>query len=393
LANVLRAISPGTVYQLLVLAVLGFFAGMLARNVRTLRRLEDEHPLSDCDLPTISILIPARNEEQNLPRCLESLVGQRYPRFTVTVLDDQSTDRTTEVVQDVARRDSRVRLINGTPPPVGWAGKPWACQQLGMRADGDILLFLDADTWLEPQALRYAASTVLWNGYDFLSVMPRQFTGTMAERIVLPGLYEAFLCAVPLWRVEDPDYPEIAAANGQFMCFRRGTYKEFDGHAAVRDQIVEDIEFARQIKQAGYRLGARLAVDSVHCRMYRSGREVLDGFSKNAYIALGERSLVAIGFIVLMLVAYLGPPLKVVRSFIMGDRTVTGLWIPLAQALIPMAIRLTVARRMRFRMADAPFASITALSFIGIVLRSMWWRYRRGGYLWKGRTIHASRLR
>ena len=112
-------------------------------NVRTLRRLEDEHPLSNCDLPTISILIPARNEEQNLPRCLESLVGQRYPRFTVTVLDDQSTDRTTEVVQDVARRDSRVRLINGTPPPVGWAGKPWACQQLGMRADGDILLFLE----------------------------------------------------------------------------------------------------------------------------------------------------------------------------------------------------------------------------------------------------------
>jgi chlorobactene glucosyltransferase len=225
------------VFHAIVLTALMNALVLLLRNLRILKRLEDE-PLADSDeQPIINVLIPARNEADTLLRCLESLRLQDYAYFSVTVLDDESTDTTAEIAGKFALRDNRFKLIAGKPLPSDWAGKPWACQQLAEHAKGDVLLFVDADTWFEPDVLSRTAGIVQRERPALFSVMPHQETGSFAERLVLPGLYMLFLCGMPLWELENLDRPDVAAANGQFICIPAKVYRALGGHAAVHDLI------------------------------------------------------------------------------------------------------------------------------------------------------------
>jgi chlorobactene glucosyltransferase len=373
-------------FHVFVIAALANALVLLLRNLCILKRLEDEPPPSSHSLPGISVLIPARDEAASLPRCLESLRAQTYPRFTVTVLDDNSEDVTAAIVQRTANVETRFRLLRGKPLPRGWAGKPWACDQLAEHATGDILLFLDADTWLEPDALARTAGIVQRERPGLFSVMPHQEAESFGERLVLPGLYMLFLCGTPLWRLENPEYKEVAAANGQFICIPAETYRKIGGHRAVRDRVVEDLALARLAKSRGYRLMARTAIESVHCRMYRSSREVFDGFSKNAYASFDERMFPALGAIIVMIMTHIIPPVLLIQKT--GKCRHSGLipfMVPALEVSLGILLRLIVSRRMGFRQIDSWMAHLNALAFVGITTRSIWWRYFGRGYAWKGR--------
>ena len=165
-------------------------------NLRYLRHLPGYPPITSH--PRFSVLVPARNEESNIGNCVQGLLAQDYPDFQIVVLDDNSTDRTWEILQSYASKDSRLKLIKGKPLPDDWLGKHWACHQLADQADGEYLLFVDADTLHEPCMLKKSASAMLTERADLISALPCQVVVTWSERLAVPAFYVGLLCGVML---------------------------------------------------------------------------------------------------------------------------------------------------------------------------------------------------
>ena len=242
--------------------------------------------------PSLAVLIPARNEAHNLPACLENLAAQDYAgRFEVWVLDDHSTDGTGEIIARFSERDGRFRYLKGQPLPEGWLGKHWACQQLAEASQAEIYLFLDADTRLAPSTLRVAVGTMLDENIDLLSLVPLEEMLTWGERLILPYFLWALMAFYPLGLAFTLRWSWFSFTIGQFMLFRRSAYFAIGGHAAVRDDVVDDMALGRKVSAAGYCWRLMDGTVLVRCRMYHSFGEAWRGFSKNLFPVLGGRVL------------------------------------------------------------------------------------------------------
>lgn len=246
---------------------------------------------------TLSICIPARNEADVIQRTIRQLLaqtGRTIPSFELLVLDDHSTDQTGPLVEEITRQDKRVRLLRGEPLPVGWLGKNWACHQLAAEAEGELLLFCDADVIFADGALD--ALLFQWQTLkgDLLTVWPTQQTGTWAEWLVVPLMKFTIISYLPIIAVHylhgKLGVP-FAAANGQTLLFRRSVYTEIGGHTAVRNQIVEDITFAKLIKKEGFQLRMVDGGGLIGCRMYHDWDSVRSGFGKNILAGHGGSPL------------------------------------------------------------------------------------------------------
>ena len=263
---------------------------VLIRNLFEFKGLKDQEPVSESNVPFVSICIPARNEEAVIQRCVTSALKQDYPTFEVLVLDDNSTDRTTEILEELSGIITNLEHIKGEPKPEGWLGKPWACHQLSKKAGGQILLFIDADVWLEPDVLAKTVSCMKVK--DAITVWPQQYLGSFWENMIVPMFNYALYTLLPAIYVERPPrwmptflIPELSdkfiAGCGQFLAFRRSAYDEIGGHTSVKSEVVEDMELARNIKTSGFLFQMFNGVESVYCRMYTSHSEVWNGFKKN----------------------------------------------------------------------------------------------------------------
>lgn len=242
--------------------------------------------------PFVSIIVPARNEAENIGACVATLVNSEYPALEVIVVDDQSTDGTDDVVRLIAERSQgRVRLVEGTPPPAGWIGKAWACWQGYRVARGSVLLFTDADTRHDDTLLPHAVGALHVTGADLLSVLPRQRMITFWERVVLPQIFTTIILRFhDVERVSRARRPRDVIANGQYMLFSREAYEAIGGHEAVRDDVVEDLGLAQRLIAAGRKLRLAHADDMMEVRMYRSLGGIMEGWTKN--LALGSRRTV-----------------------------------------------------------------------------------------------------
>jgi len=241
------------------------------------------------DAPSLSIVVPARDEELNVERCVRSLLAQTLRDVEIIVVDDRSEDRTPAILAALAAGDARLRVVRGEPLPPGWAGKPWALAQGARLARGAWLLFTDADTAHAPYACASALAYARDRGADALSLNTFQELGTWGERAVLPTLLGFVVFASgSLAELNDPARPDRALANGQYLLVSRAAYDAIGGHDAVRAEIVEDVALARRLKADG-RFRLRLADGErlVRVRMYRSLRELWDGFTKNVYAGAG----------------------------------------------------------------------------------------------------------
>ena len=173
------------------------------------------------EFPRVSVLVPARNEQENIRTCLRALQTQDYPDFDITVLDDQSSDATAEIVRQLADEDPRIHLITGTPLPAGWTGKNWACHQLSKETEADILLFTDADNWMSVDAIRKTVGWMQRLNLGLFSCFPQQITGTLGEKLVVP-VFDLFVYSyLPLWLTYKTRFPSLAAANGQWIAFTK----------------------------------------------------------------------------------------------------------------------------------------------------------------------------
>ena len=209
--------------------------------------------LPPANSPLISICIPARNEENNIRNCVESALGQDYPNIEVIVLDDRSTDSTLTQLAEIASRDSRLLAINGTDLPAGWAGKPHALFQASAAAHGEWLCFVDADTFLTPQAISSCYAKAIETHADMFTTMNEQILGTFWEKVIMPLVMTALSVGFSPRKVNDP-HTRDAIANGQFIMIRRTVYDAIGGHEKVKDQIVEDKAISEQVKWNGHRL-------------------------------------------------------------------------------------------------------------------------------------------
>lgn len=238
----------------------------------------------------VSVVIPARNEGKNIARCLSSLCTQSYRDFEVVVVDDSSSDDTSERVAEFKRFAPWITLIRNDLLPNGWTGKSWALH-LGVEASrGGLLLFLDADVVLYPNAIEKAVAFLKQHGVHFLSISPKQETESFWEKAVQPVVFDLLEIVYPFCEVNDPS-SDKAAANGQFILVDRAVYESIGGHAGVRGEVLEDVALARNVKRAGHNICFTSGNEIARCRMYSSLAEIIEGWSKNlSMLLLGSPS-------------------------------------------------------------------------------------------------------
>lgn len=276
-----------------VVAAVGWFsavAWLLARAIGQFRAYETvdarEAPLASA--PTVTVIVPARNESRSIGACLGGMLAQDYPRqqLMFIVVDDQSTDGTAAQVRHFMERDSRLAMLQLSSLPAGWTGKPNACWQGALQAAGEWLCFVDADTVAQPALLRAAVAVAERRGIDLLSLEPRQVLGSFGERLILPcGLLLAAVL-LDLRRFNDPRLPD-AAANGQFLLIRRSSYQACGGHRSVRGAIAEDTALARLMKHNHFRVALLGADALIETRMYRGLGELWRGLRRNLVVMTG----------------------------------------------------------------------------------------------------------
>jgi hypothetical protein len=252
------------------------------------------------ELPAISVLIPARNEERGIAVCVESVLASRHVELEVIVLDDHSTDRTAEIVREVAAKDARLRVELAPPLPEGWCGKQAACFALSKLAKYDVFTFLDADVRLEPDALARMALFMEKSGAALVSGFPRQETGTFFEKLLIPLIHWLLLCWLPLWAMRRFRWPAFGAGCGQWFMTTRAAYEQVGGHAAVKSSLHDGLTLPRAYRRAGFTTDVCDATNLATCRMYHSNRAVWFGLAKNAREGLAATGQIAFWTVVLL---------------------------------------------------------------------------------------------
>ena len=404
---------------LMVSAALIVIFTIAVTNARSFPRLHLAQPLSAAELPSsslkptlaelaatlddyaqfppVAVLIPARNEANVIATTVTSLLQQDYPHLQLLVLDDHSDDGTGETAQCAAGTDPRFRLLDGRPLPPGWMGKNWACSQLAeaigpadvsleeQTANPGILVFTDADVLWQPGAVGALVAEFQHSSADLLTVWPTQITVSWGERLTVPLMALAVLGYLPLRLAHDFYHPLASAANGQCMAFRHGAYVAIGGHAGVRGAVVEDVRLAQHIKACGLKLRMADGNQLLRCRMYDGWHAVLDGYAKNILAGHGNHVALLLLSTVFHWAVFIWPWLWLAA----GSHWALPAWPVWPTLLVGLGIgtRAVTATATHQRTRDALLMPISVVLMTWIAARALWWRWRFGGVVWKGRIL------
>jgi glycosyltransferase involved in cell wall biosynthesis len=327
----------------------------------------------------VTVVLPVRDEEAQVADCLAAILAQQgVPDLRVVVVDDGSTDRTAAVVAGFA--DPRVQLVDAGPLPPGWLGKPHACAVGAEQAGTDgVLVFVDADVRLFPDALAGAVAVLDSSGLDLVSPWPRPLAGTLAERLVQPLSPWLWLTTLPLRIAERSGRPSLAAANGQFLAVDGGAYQRAGGHTAVRGEVLEDLALLRAVKRAGGRGGPVDGSRLASCRMYEGWAALRDGYAKSLWAAAGGSPAGGLAAAAVLTAVGVVPALAAVRGSRAG----------LAGYAASVVGRGLSAVLTGGRIWPDPLAHpLSVLLLDALVLRSVV-GHRRGTLTWRGRPVRA----
>jgi chlorobactene glucosyltransferase len=340
----------------------------------------------------VSILVPARNEENSIRTCLESLLGQDYPDFEVIVLDDESTDGTSRVIREVKSDHPDLSVLAGKTLPPGWGGKNWACHQLADAASGEILLFTDADTVHASASVENIIRVMDFQKADLLTGVPRQEMETWSERLLVPLFPWAFYTFNPLLVAYAVRFKELSAAVGQLMVFRREAYRQIGGHAAVRESMVEDLELARGIKENGLRWRVMDITNLISCRMYRNSSQVFHGLAKNLFPAFEYRILVYLFVWLWLAFLFLEPVVVILAGIFGGALPEMAILKAITSICLAWFIWVFVFFRLKLTAWMGFFYPVLIVGFEAMAAASFWLTVT-GRTSWKGRTVKPPRLR
>jgi len=345
------------------------------------------------DAPLISVCVPARNEERNIGHCVEALQAQTYPNFEIIVLDDRSTDSTPEILSRLSTADTRIKVISGSDLPPGWAGKPHALTQAAAAAHGEWLCFVDADTFVTPDALAAVYAKVIETQADLFTILTSQIMLTFWERTVLPLVMLALSIGFTPSKVNDPQRKD-AIANGQFIFIKRTVYEAVGGHEAIKNSIVEDKDLGVLVKGKGYRLVVADGRQVASTRMYTSLAEMWEGWTKNIYLGLrddlGLLLLGVFGAFLAFTAALLLPAWVILGVVLTGTGSGLDGSVVLSEAITLWGYliywRILASRGMGIPAWYALTLPIGAGVFAAMMITSAWNVLSGKGVTWKGRT-------
>jgi len=363
---------------------------LIARAVRQYGAYDAVQPAASLKVaPSIDVIVPARNEAAGIGRCLAGLAAQDYPRdrFMVTVIDDGSTDATASLAGRAG-----VPVVTAGALPEGWTGKTHACWQGALRATGEWLCFIDADTVPQPALLRAAIAAVQRHDLDLLSLEPRQELVTLWERLIIPAGLCALGFAGELRRTADPG-SAAAPANGQFLLIRRAAYDRAGGHRAVRSTVAEDSALTARIKRRGGRVALKSGAALIGVRMYRSLAQLWEGLGKNVTETFGgvcaTATIAALGLVLAWAAVAVPAVLSAVLVLAPSPLLTAALALATCATLALFGMHVAAARYFEVPpwyglLFPIAYSLAAALAFAGILAR------RRGRVAWKGRRYRTA---
>ncbi|BBI33635.1 glycosyltransferase [Cohnella abietis] len=343
------------------------------------------------DRPLLSVLIPARNEEEQIGQCVSSVLADCSMLLEVLVLDDQSEDGTYEAASVSCSGDNRLRVIKGTEKPNGWMGKSFACHQLSKEANGEWWLFLDADARLSDGTLSNAMDMALQQQKGLITGFPRQVTGSWMEKLIVPLMNFTIACHLPVKLVRDSTDPKFVAAHGAFLLIHSDSYRQIGGHAAFKEHLVDDMQMAKAVKRAGLPVTLADITDYVSVRMYNDASEVWNGYKKNVFAGMGRNLPLLIVLLLFYSLLYIVPPIMLIMGSLACG--LEGLQSAISLGIVPafvawmlgVAIKYRVDRQGKQPAKFAWYLPAAIVLLICIAIAS--WRAAANGqgYVWKGR--------
>ena len=332
--------------------------------------------------PSVSVLIPARDEAAHIGRALEAVLQSRDITMEVIVLDDHSTDATAQIVIDISQRDSRIRLAKASELPTGWCGKQHACWELAQLAAHDILIFMDADVEPAPDAFASLAAELTCGSAGLVSMFPRQITISLSEQLVIPIMHLVLLGFLPIWQMRRSSKPSLAAGCGQIFAARRDHYFAVGGHSAIASSRHDGITLPRAFRR--HRImtdvfdGTRLA----SCRMYSSSGQLIRGLAKNATEGLASPKLILPATIVL----FGGQVLPAILWFLalINGNVAASLWAGVA-TIMTLAVRLIAAAKFDQTIPGALLNPVGILYLLAIEWYAFWCHLTGRSISWRGR--------
>ncbi|MGI5172755.1 glycosyltransferase [Treponema sp. OMZ 840] len=368
-----------------------YFFGLSVINA--LWMLHETKKAEITDGPLVSVLIPARDEEIHIEPCVESFMHQSYKNYEVLVLDDNSTDRTHELLQKLQKLyPDRLKIYSGKPLPPDWRGKVFAMKQLCEHANGEYLLFTDADTVHSSDSVSLAVTNMLYHKVDFLSGYITQKTKTLGEKATIPLLYLLSGFILPMWVCKWGKAPVLAVAIGQYICVKKDSFEKCGGFDLVKDRTTEDVSLAREMKAHGYKTVFLDLKDAALCRMYTSWKSCINGISKNIFDFIGKNNVILVSAVIGILIFMTMPPFLAlgltVYTAVAGKPVsfeLVALWIHILFVGGTWAVVCKTRKMKRW------LAFIYPLMFLNLLYIALisWYRSAFGkGYEWKGRIVH-----
>lgn len=330
--------------------------------------------------PLLSVMVPMRNEERNVESLVASLKNSTYPNCEFIVLNDQSTDRTQQMLEAEIESDSRFTLLQGVELPAGWVGKVHACHQLQKAAAGDLLIFVDADINFSPQAFEQSIALMQQKNAKSLSGFPAFEVSPFLSKLLVPMQHFVVFFHLPLALANYASFPAATAAHGAWMLFDRKTYEEIGGHQSVQNSLVEDVHISREIKKAGHHMLLANISKSVSSIMYETGKEVWEGFLKNSYTGIGRSPVMAVFLTSFYMLFYVFPAVLAVIALFRFEP------LFLLPYLLISLQQFYVMIRTRQNPLLAFLIPLQAAAMIVVLLHAMQKSRNRQAYSWKGRN-------
>jgi chlorobactene glucosyltransferase len=344
------------------------------------------------DGPKISVLVPARNEEALIAKCLDSLLEQSYKNYEILVLNDNSEDSTLAILRTYAEKyPQKLRCFDGAPLPPDWQGKCYAMHQLVGHADGEFMLFTDADTVHNPDSIAFAVSNLVESNADLISGYIHQKLSSVGEKLTVPLMYMLtnFILLMPLDKILKNSM--FAAAIGQYIAVRTSAFKSIGGYEAVKKMTTEDMYLARKFKTDGFKT---LFIDVTHtaqCRMYDSYVSAINGIGKNIFDFFEKRTYVLFLIFVSVSIFLAFPPFltlyKLIAMILFKTPPDTFTICLFIHVIFIFLSWLSVFIAQGLSKLTAVFYPVFFVNLL-IMAAFSWYKTIFGkGYVWKGRTI------
>jgi chlorobactene glucosyltransferase len=356
----------------------------------TLRRLGTLSVVEPADDggPTVSVVVPARNEERDLAAALDSLLAQEGIQAQIIVVNDHSTDRTGEIADSIAQSDPRIAVIHNPPLAPGWLGKPNAMEHGARRATGEFLVLADADVIHEPRCFASAIAEFQRKRIDLLSLLPTFEAESFWENALLPHLMIAGVLQFFRRGINDPKSTEAAAA-GAFILMRRDLLEKIGGLACVKAEFLDDVSLARAVKRRGFDARFELAPHLLRVRLFKGNRDAFWGLTKNVLGAV-DQVWMAVPAMFLPIFTYWVPLTAVVVGLVEGKPALiaSGGGAYVVQA----ALLISASRICKVRWPKPLFFPLAAVPVLCCFTKALYHRLVSGAIAWRGRVISVSRV-